>query len=155
MNNRFAAHVEALPPLLERLLALPAVTVTTLPLRMPTRGVYLFSEGLTHLYVGRSNRMRQRLRNHGGPNAAWRQAAFAFRLAREATGNTKASYKPEGSRKDLMKDPVFVSAFNAAKARIAQMDARFVEATDPLCQCLLEIYVAVTLETQYNDFDNH
>lgn len=54
-----------------------------------------------------------------------------------------------------MTDPVFVSAFDEAKARIALMDARFVEATDPLCQCLLEIYVAVMLESRYNDFDNH
>ncbi len=35
------------------------------------------------------------------------------------------------------------------------MEYRWVEETDPTCQCLLEIYSAVTLETPYNDFDNH
>jgi hypothetical protein len=32
------------------------------------------------------------------------------------------------------------------------MDVRYVEETDPQRQALLEIYVAVVLETPYNDF---
>ena len=82
-------------------------------------------------------------------------AAFAFRLARETTGRIQATYRTEGSRKDLMKDPVFVRAFDNAKARIRTMEVRFVEETHPLRQCLLEVYVAVALDTPYNDFDNH
>jgi hypothetical protein len=35
------------------------------------------------------------------------------------------------------------------------MDLRFVEKPDPLRQALLEIYVAVTLRTKYNDFNTH
>ena len=35
------------------------------------------------------------------------------------------------------------------------MDLRFVEEEGPIPQALLEIYVAVTLKTLYNDFDNH
>jgi hypothetical protein len=35
------------------------------------------------------------------------------------------------------------------------MNLRFVEENDPVRQALLEIYVAVTLNTPYNDFDNH
>jgi len=54
-----------------------------------------------------------------------------------------------------MKDPVFLAAFQQAKARIAQMDVRYVEEADPIRQCLFEIYVAVTLGTPHNDFDNH
>lgn len=82
-------------------------------------------------------------------------AAFAFRLAREATGQTRATYKKEGSRPALMKDPAFVAAFHAAKARIRQMDVRFVEERDPVRQAILEVYVAVVLNTPYNDFDTH
>ncbi len=122
---------------------------------MATRGVYLFSEQDASLYVGRSNRMRQRIRNHGSPSATHRQAAFAFKLSREATGKAKATYKPEGSRAQLMLDPTFVAAFTAAKARIATMQIRYVEEPDPVRQCLLEIYVGVSLATPYNDFDNH
>ena len=83
-------------------------------------------------------------------------AAFAFRLAREATGNLVATYqKGEGSRSGLMENEGFVNAFTAAKARIRSMDLRFVEETDPVRQALLEIYVSVVLGTPYNDFDTH
>ena len=35
------------------------------------------------------------------------------------------------------------------------MEYRWVEESDPTCQCLLEIYVSVALMTRYNDFDTH
>ena len=99
--------------------------------------------------------MRQRIRNHGVETAKDNVAAFAFRIAREATGNTKASYKPKGSRKDLVKQPEFARAFSDAKERVRKMEVRFVEETDQLRQCVLEIYVAVALSTPFNDFDTH
>ncbi len=40
--------------------------------------------------------------------ATYKQAAFAFQLAREMTNNTKATYKTEGSRAWLMQQPDFV-----------------------------------------------
>ena len=82
-------------------------------------------------------------------------AAFAFQLAREETGNTVAAYTKEGSRKALMADPGFAKAFEDAKARIRQMDLRYVEETDQVRQCLLEIYAAVVLDTPYNSFGTH
>ncbi len=82
-------------------------------------------------------------------------AAFAFQLAREATGNTVATYTKVGSRKDLMNDPSFLEAFQGSKARIRRMDLRYVEETDQVRQCLLEIYTAVVLETPYNSFRTH
>ena len=54
-----------------------------------------------------------------------------------------------------MKDAKFVAAFNKAKDRIHGMDFRFVEEVNSIRQCLLEIYVAVEMETPYNSFDNH
>ena len=90
------------------------------------------------------------------PGATHRMAAFAFRLAREATGSTKPTYKKgEGSRNGLMEVPAFVIAFTSAKQRIREMDLRFVEENDPIRQTLLEVYVAIVLGTPYNDFDNH
>jgi hypothetical protein len=35
------------------------------------------------------------------------------------------------------------------------MDVRVVEETEPLRQALLEMYVAVSLNTPHNDFDFH
>ena len=128
----------------------------SLPRHISTAGIYLLSEGDRHLYVGRSNNIRGRIERHCRLGATHRMAAFAFRLAREETGNIVASYKKgEGSRAGLMENEAFVHAFTAAKARIRAMDLRFVEESDPIRQTLLEVYVAVVLATPYNDFDTH
>jgi predicted GIY-YIG superfamily endonuclease len=155
MDERFREHVEALIPKLATLRDMPPVTVPTLPRVMPARGVYLFSEGDEHLYVGRTNTLRKRLQNHCRPGSTHFQATFAFRLAREATGKLRAAYKAAGSRTALLLDSAFAQAFLDAKARVRQMSVRFVEETKAIRQCLLEVYVAVVLEARYNDFDNH
>ncbi len=156
MDAAFVAHVEALRPKLEQLLAMSPVKPTRLPKEMPAAGVYLLLEAGRPLYVGRSNSIRRRIGRHCRPGATHRMAAFAFRLAREATGNLIATYKKgAGSRADLMKDEAFITAFTNAKARIRAMDLRFVEEADPTRQALLEIYVSVVLSTPYNDFDTH
>jgi GIY-YIG catalytic domain len=155
MHPLFADLTSSLEPAFERLIAMPAHNPLALPRQMPSAGVYVFSEASTHLYVGRSNRLKRRLSNHCRQSATDKMAAFAFKLAREATDNLRATYKTKGSRADLMKDPVFLQAFDNAKERIRAMEVRFVEETHPVRQCLLEIYVAVALATPYNDFDTH
>lgn len=156
MHPKFAAVAEALDGSFENLMA----QVPRHPDQMwPTekvRGVYLFSEGGQHLYVGRTNDVKGRYGRHCRRGASHRMAAFAFRLAREATGQMKATYRPgEGSRNALAIEPTFKAAFDAAKARIRAMEFRYVEEADPVRQCVLEIYCAVALATPYNDFDNH
>jgi hypothetical protein len=148
---------EQLHPAFERLLAQPPVTGGVTPrYGGALKGVYLFSERGSHLYVGRSNRLLSRYKNHWMLRKSHREAAFAFRLAREVTGRSRATYREgDGSRSDLVQDANFSLAFTTAKARIREMDYRWVEAVDPVIQCLLEIYAAVALETPYNDFDNH
>lgn len=156
MHPEFATMAESLHPSFVRLVAGPAFTNGVLPRDMPTSGVYLFTEGGRHLYVGRSNGMRKRYARHCNPGATYRMAAFAFRLAREATGRSKASYKAgDDSRIGLIGNPEFLVAFTEAKARIRRMDYQFVEETDQARQALLEIYCAVALETPYNDFNTH
>ena len=145
MDNRFRAHVESLHPSHEKLMAMAPVTALTLPPGMPAKGVYLFSEGAHHLYVGRTNRLRQRLQEHSRPSSRHDSAPFAFLLAREATGRTKATYQIKGSRSELAADPSFAAAFTGAKQRVRAMNIRFVEEAVPLRQALLEIYVAVAL----------
>lgn len=132
-------------------------TIFPLPEWHPSgEGIYLLSDGAKHLYVGRSNDIKGRIKRHSLPGASHNKATFAFRMARIETGNLKATYKKdEGSRDALMKDAKFVAAFDEAKAQIRKMNLRFVEQNDPVRQALLEIYVAITLETPHNDFDNH
>ena len=156
MHPKFATIVERLHPKFEQLTAMSPVTNGNLPKNMPQQGVYLFSEGDRHLYVGRSNTMRARYGRHCNPGATHRMAAFAFKLARQATGKTTASYKAgSDSRKGLMLNPEFCAAFDAAKARIRKMDYRFVEEIDQNAQALLEIYCTLALNATFNDFNTH
>lgn len=155
MSADFQSLLETLEPKFRTLMAMRPVRYSNLPRDIPTRGIYLFSEGDHHLYVGRTNRIRQRLAGHCRPSSTHFSATFAFRVAREETGHLKATYSQSGSRPELVKDTVFGPAFERAKARVSAMDLRLVEETEPMRQALLEIYVAVTLKTPYNDFDNH
>jgi hypothetical protein len=155
MNVEFQKFVESLEPKYRALMAMTPARYGSLPRQMPDRGIYLFSEGERHLYVGRTNRIRRRLSGHCRASSAHFSATFAFRIAREETGMLKASYSKTGSRASLVADSTFGPAFSRAKSRLGEMDLRFIEETDPVRQALLEIYVAVTLKTPYNDFDNH
>jgi len=156
MHPEFAQAVETLHPSFEHLLAMAPIRDREWISVVPEQGVYLFSEGDNHLYVGRSNGIKKRYGRHCNPGATHRMAAFAFQLAREATGRTEVSYqRGSGTRDDLIQDPVFKSAFDGAKARIRNMDFRYVEERDRLRQALLEIYCAIALGTPYNDFGTH
>jgi predicted GIY-YIG superfamily endonuclease len=141
---------------LAALLAMQPLSHGSLSADMPQCGVYLFSERDNHLYVGRSNDLRGRYGRHCRPGATHRQAAFAFELARRATGRIIRSYKPDENRRDaLMAVPEFKAAFIEAKERIRNMDYRFVEEAGQNCQALLEIYCSIVLATPYNDFRTH
>lgn len=155
MHEHFRQYVESLHPSFERLMQMSPIKMSALPRNLPEKCVYLFSEGEQTLYAGRTRRLRQRLRQHSIAAAQHNQAVFAFKLAREITGRTAAAYSSIGSRAALAAEPLFAEAFAQAKARVRQMDLRFVEETDPTRQALLEIYVSVVLRTKYNDFDTH
>jgi hypothetical protein len=156
LDRSFLPYLETLDEKKGKLISSSAISSKIESPKSGSRGVYLFSENGIHLYVGRSNDIKGRYGRHCNPGATHTQAAFAFKLAREKTGYIKASYKkgPE-TRKELVKKPAFLKAFNSSKERLRNMDFRFVLETDPLKQCLLEIYCATCLDTKYNDFDNH
>lgn len=59
------------------------------------------------------------------------------------------------AEKGLMQNPEFSTAFKTAKARIRNMDFRFVEETDQNSQALLEIYCTLALNARFNDFNTH
>jgi len=156
MDTQFLQHVASLRPKLDALLAMEPVKPSRLPKLMPKAGVYLLSEGNEYLYVGRSNNIRGRIARHSRPGATHHMAAFAFRIARQVTGRLDASYKTgEGTRDALAREPEFARAFVEAKARVREMDLRYVEEADPVRQALLEVYVALAVKAKHNDFDNH
>ena len=155
MHEGFKQHIESLHPLLQTLVQSVPFTFGSLPKQLPAAGIYLFSENEKPLYVGRTNRLRQRLQQHCRPGSGHNSAPFAFRLAREERAVPKATYKPEGSRARLLQEDAFAEAFTSAKTRLRAMQIRVVEESDPLRQALLEMYVATALDAVYNDFDNH
>jgi predicted GIY-YIG superfamily endonuclease len=155
LDENFRKYIEALHPKFEALVQMAPVKIATIAKDAPTKAVYLFSEDGQHFYVGRTNHLRNRMRQHSTPAAQHNQAVFAFKLARRQTGHIFAAYSSEGGRVALSKEPTFAQAFIAAKTRIRQMDLRFVEEADPFRQALLEIYTAVALKTPYNDLENY
>ena len=155
MNQKFVALVELLEPAFQRLINMQPVSAEKRPREIPTQGIYLFSDGADHLYVGRSNNIRSRIGLHCRPGSQHNQATFAFRMARKQTGRIEAAYTTSGSRSEMVKDPEFGPIFAACKARIRQFNLRFVEERDPTRQALLEIYTATVLDTPFNDFENH
>ena len=154
MNREFAELLGDVEAKCRKLLAMQPITASDVPPNStPIGGVYLFSEGDAYLYAGRTKRLiRERIRNQFGanPNAA----SFPWLIARQETGR-KATYKKEGSRKSLLANPKFKEAYERAKARICKMQVRYVHEPDPVRQTLLEIYVAITTNTEYNNFDTH
>lgn len=153
MNDKFATLIDSLHPSYEKLMACKPFTGSILlPTDVPKRCVYLFSENKKPLYVGRTNRLRSRHKEHWAGNG--NDAPFAFRLARIESNNPKA--KGGKTRKQLeTEDEEFMSAFLRAKTRISNMEFRWVEECDPNRQYLLEMYVAITLDAEFNDFENH
>jgi hypothetical protein len=134
------------------LLAMPAIRAEAIPSDTPIGGIYQFSENGVPMYTGRTKRkISVRVRNHF---SAAPDCPFAWLLAREVTGY-KRTYKKEGSRRDSLLRDDFQNAYLEAKMRIRKMDVRFVEEADPLRQTLLEIYIAVSANSRYNDFDTH
>lgn len=155
MDETFRKFIESLEPSFQKLMKMGPVSVASLPMDAPQSGIYLFSENGRHLYVGRTNTIRKRLQNHCRPSSGHNSATFAFRLAREITGQTVATYTEKGSRTHLENDPVFGPVFIEQKARVKKMEVRYVSEPDPMRQALLEMYVSVSLQTPHNDFDNH
>lgn len=150
MDQRFRAHVDSLRPSIRKLIQMTPTAVCDRNGRnIPKQGIYLLSEGRKHFYVGRSDDMHGRLARHCRPSSRHNSASFAFLLAKEATGH------PAGTRAALMEKASFRTAFKRAKARIRAMSLRYVEETDSTRQALLEIYVAVVLQTPFNDFQTH
>jgi len=152
MNKRFRDLAEGLHAKYEALRAMRPIVANDVPSDTPIGGVYLFSEGSTHLYAGRTKRrIAVRIRNHFSTAP---DCPFAWLLAREVTGK-KVTYTREGSRTTRLADPVFKAEYERAKQRIRKMAVRYVHEPDPVSQALLEIYVALATEARYNDFNTH
>jgi hypothetical protein len=150
MNPIFERFVASLENKYQELITSEPKQINEVP---KESGIYLFSEGDEHLYVGRTKKLRRRRKEHVDLKVL--DAPFAFRLAREETGNIKATYSTKGSRKYLLSTKSFQGSLKSEKQRINKMNFRCIVESDPIKQALLEIYVSVILKTPYNDFNTH
>jgi|SRR5208283_44085 len=144
----FAALRPIFQPLVEKLTAMPSAAG---PRMLPERrGLYVLSEGSVHLYVGITGNLSRRWNDHRYGRESG--ATFAIKLAREKTRHPPKYNSSEGL-KALLKLPDFAAAFTEAKARVRQMDVRFLDAIeDDDDLAILEVYVARALGAAYNDF---
>ena len=153
MTKQFKRIIEKMEPLLENLRTGSLLTRANLA-GIPERGIYAFYENGRPLYVGRSNSIRKRLLLHSRPSSGHNSATFAFILAKESAcqGGMDLAGK---QRKEMESDPIFNRLYEQAKARVAAMEIRVVEVVDPIEQTIFEVFAALSLETKYNNFDNH
>lgn len=121
------------------------------------KGIYVFYEDSQPIYVGRTNRLKIRLKEHGDLKGSHFSASFAFLLAKHKAKEKNFSLKnPNGktkTRAELENDTEF--NFLNQKERVAKMQFRVIEITDANFQAIFEIYASMKLETLHNKFDNH
>ena len=120
------------------------------------QGVYVLYEDDRPMYVGRSNRLADRLLEHGQPANGPESATFAFNLAyQQWHPETDVTNFSRQERQVFKSAPEYGSLFDDAKLRVRKMCVRAVEIEDPVEQAVFELYAHVELKTPYNSFKNH
>ena len=115
-----------------------------------SKGVYVLYERGRPMYVGRSDKLADRLLEHGRPSGDSETATFAFNLAKDNFRDSASM-----SRKDLQRVEDFRLLFDDAKERVRKMEVRVVGVGDPIEQTILEVYLHLALDTPFNSFENH
>lgn len=152
MNSDFKRIIDQLPILLKKLVKSQPKTRVSLG-NLPPKGIYVFYERGNPIYVGRTNRMNDRIKEHGRQKAHHNTAPFAFNLARKDA--TEKGIDLNRTRDILERDPVFAELFFKAKKRVSQMEVRVIGIESPIDQTLFEVYASMDLKTEFNDFDTH
>jgi hypothetical protein len=125
-------------------------------------GIYLFSEGDEHLYVGITRNLRSRYGQHQRPSSPENSAPFAFAIARDDAQNDQFPVSGQ-TRTKLSENQEFATKyFGPAKDRVRAMDFRYLRISaedvdsDPKIAAF-EIFAAVVLGTEgyFNSFRTH
>ena len=117
--------------------------------KAPPKGVYVLYENDKPIYVGRSNDMTRRIREHGAESSNRNSATFALKLLRESLND------PEGTSAHIEK--AYIEEYRQQRKRVRAMPFRAVSIPDQLEQTLFEIYCVLEMGTapRYNDFMTH
>lgn len=153
MEDEFKVLIGKLPVLFETLANAPLKPWINLG-SLPQNGIYVFYENGRPIYVGRSNRMKDRIKEHGRPSSTHNSAPFAFNLAKKVAKEKGVDVSRR--RSELEKDPIFSGLFLETKKRVSRTSVKVIEVDNPIIQTLLEVYAALSLRTtEYNYFDTH
>ena len=123
------------------------------------KGIYVFYESGKPVYVGRSDRLRSRILEHGRPSSLHNSATLAFLLAMDMA-TSKGIDCTGKKRDDLQIAEDFKPLFDKAKELVRNMEVKVLKVDDAIEQAVFEVYVALHLKTTrehggYNDFENH
>ncbi|MDD5039507.1 MAG: hypothetical protein PHN78_09385 [Dehalococcoidales bacterium] len=146
----FGNMAREMPSLLHKLLESNLFKRSNLS-NISQKGIYVFYEGETPLYVGHSNRLKSCLLDQGRIGATYQQAPLAFNLAKEqAVGwGIDITKSPD----QLVREAIFESLFLKTKKRVARMSIRTLRLDNPVMQVLFEVYAALALKTPYYDLN--
>ncbi|MBT9159736.1 MAG: hypothetical protein DDT26_00999 [Dehalococcoidia bacterium] len=149
-EERFHNAVDRMPLIFGQLTACELLDMKPLARWKEMPAVYVFYDADGQpCHTGRTRNLQARVRAHIANNH--NAASLAFKRSRDAL-NRVATYRPEGSRTSLMKDPIFKAEFDRQRESIGQMKLRYVKIECPIEQYLFELYAALRLDTSLTEF---
>ena len=155
MNEIFEKLVNKMETNLQLLKEQPPIAIDKIRIaQVPQRGVYVFFEGNKPIYVGRSNRLKKRLKEHSQRIADHYSATLAFKIAKNGIANPQVEGEKQ-TNAQLMKNSDFRKYFESVKERISRANIRFISVEDQIEQAMFEIYAHLELGTELNDFNTH
>ena len=167
VEDAFEAVIAKMPEYLQELKNCDIITKDSRGRFSPSfpadKGIYVFYEDEKPMYVGRSDRLKQRLSQHGLPSSGHNSASFAFNIARLDYLNEKNRAETDDAkdvirqmdRNELANDSEFKGLFSKARQRVRDMGIRVVEIQDAIEQTIFEVYAHMKLGTSFNSFENH
>ena len=151
LNVKFEKIINTYPALMEKLNKSNYITREDLK-KVPDRGIYVFYDGKKPIYVGRSERMRSRLKEHSQQSSGQTSATFAFNLAKSRA--KKLGIDITRNRKILEQDPHFSPIYKEEKTRVSKMKFKVIRINNPIKQTLFEVYASIELKTK-QDWGTH
>lgn len=126
-------------------------TLTQIP------AIYVFYDRQIPVHVGRCGKLRDRM--NGQCSGSVYSSSFAFKKTRERVAEKtndksylRATYKSQGSRKDLFNRPYFREEFDKVIEWLRDIHLRYIQVDDDVDQYLLELVVANELHVSMDEF---
>lgn len=152
MNEQYRTHVSQMPALFKMLLDAERFPMKPRSEWKQKRAIYIIWIDGKAVHVGRTRNLQGRVRGHVS-NSHY-SASFAFKQARR-TLSIAASYTPENSRSALFAREDFYAEFAKHRAVLQASEVTFLEVNNPIDQYLLELYAAMELSLELDEFDTH